>query len=114
MTVVVAYCKRRSSTTKGNMADTMTNEEGPVYDVAEPLSINTLHIKDTPVIFNVNPSYGTTPEIKKQKEFDDDRDYVVSTEEMIKTNTNPSYVPLSVGNNLLDNNPSYHTSCVAV
>jgi len=60
------------------------------------------------VIIDCNPSYGTTQEVKeKKKEFDDNYDYVVSSDEMIKTDTNSSYVPISVGDNVLEDNPSY-------
>jgi len=47
--------------------------------------------------------------VLKKKIKKEDYDYVVSTEEMIKTDTNPSYVPLSVGDNVLDDKPSYQT-----
>ena len=79
----------------------------PAYDVTDQSNSNTSH--DTlnyDVVIDCNPSYGAVPEQKKKN---GDYDYVVSSEELIKTDTNPSYVPISVGDNVLEDNPSYQT-----
>ena len=79
----------------------------PANDVTDQSNSNTSY--DTlkyDVVIDRNPAYGVAPEQKKKK---GDYDYVVSSEEMIKTDTNPSYVPISVGDNVLEDNPSYQT-----
>ena len=115
--VVVLYCRKKSatySTTRGSIATSTKAVTGgvainpnPAYDVTDQSNRNTLNMHDDlkyEVVVDRNPSYGTTPEIKKKKE---DYDYVLCTEEMITTDTNPSYVPISVGDNVLVDNPSY-------
>ena len=119
--VVVLYCRKKSatySTTRGSIATSTKAVTGgvainpnPAYDVTDQSNRNTLNMHDDlkyEVVVDRNPSYGTTPEIKIKKK-KEDYDYVVCTEEMIKTDTNPSYVPISVGDNVLDDNPSYQT-----
>ena len=77
----------------------MTN---PAYDVTDQSNRNTLHMLGDlkyEVELDRNPSYGAgiVPEIKKKK------DYVVGTEEMIKTYTGPihhMYQYHAVGDNL--------------
>jgi len=120
--VVVLYCRLRKksatySITKGSVATSTTATTGevtinpnPAYDVTGQLNRNMLNMYDDlkcEVVVDRNPSYGVISVIKKKKKELDD--YVVSTEEMIKTDTNPSYVPISVGDNVLDDNPSYQT-----
>jgi len=113
------YCKNKSatySTTRGSIAAStktvtgqVTINPNPAYDVIDQSNRITVSLYDDrkhEVELDHNPSYGIVPEKKKKKE---DYDYVVSTEEMIKTDTNPSYVPISVGDNVLDDNPSYQT-----
>ena len=79
----------------------------PAYDVTDQSNSNTSHnTLKYDVVIDRNPSYGAVPEQKKKK---GDYDYVVSSEEMIKIDANPSYVPISVGNNVLEDNPSYQT-----
>jgi len=117
--VVVLYCRlrKKSATYSTSVVTSTTATTGevainpnPAYDVTSQFNRNTLNMYDDvkcEVEVDRNPSYGVISEIKKKKkEFDD---YVVSTEEMIKTDTNPSYVPISVGDNVLDDNPSYQT-----
>jgi len=110
--VVVIYHKKKSSVTTSGNTNTITGSEvvidlNPAYDVTNQSNSNTLNKCDDlkyEVEVDRNPSYGAATEIKKKKE---DYDYVVGTEEMIKTDTNPSYVSISVGDNVLDDNPSY-------
>ena len=112
------YCRIKSATysTRGSITASTKTVSGqvtinpnPAYDVTDQSNRNILNMYDDrkyEVELDHNPSYGVVPEKKKKKE---DYDYVVSTEEMIKTDTNPSYVPLSVGDNIMDDNPSYQT-----
>ena len=112
--VAVVYCKRKSrevtSRTMTPLAAMVKDpvKHNPLFGVSDKDSLLMHDDLNYEVVIDHNPAYGSAPEIKKKKkEFDDDHDYVVSTEEMIKTDTNPSYVPISVGDNVLDDNPSY-------
>jgi len=114
--VFVLHCKNKSSSysTRGStvvMSKVVTGEvtinPNLAYDVTDQSNSNALH--DTlkyDVVIDRNPAYGAVLNQKKKK---GDYDYVVSSDEMIKTDTNPSYVPISVGDNVLEDNPSYQT-----
>ena len=114
-----SYSMKMQSATDKRVEGTRTTEvisgkdssvnPNPTYDTTDQSNNNTLHMYDTlkyEVVLDRNPAYGAIPEQKKEKGH---YNYVVSTEEMIKTDTNPSYVPISVGDNVLDDNPSYQT-----
>jgi len=119
--IVVLCCRKKSATcctTRGMSTDTapaLTNEMAvspsiPLHDIIDQSNRYSLNMHDDhqyEVVLDRNPSYRTIPEKKKKKEFDGDYHYVVSAEEMIKTDTNPSYAPISAGNNVLVDNPSY-------
>jgi len=90
------------------VTEQVTINPNPAYDVADQSNSNAMH--EYEVVIDCNPANGADPETeKKKKEFDDGRYYVVSSEEMIKTDINPSYVLISVGDNVLEDNPSYQT-----
>ena len=61
-----------------------------------------------------NPSYGISAQPKRKRQLNDNYDYVVTDGEMIETDHNPSYVMTTVGNNELQDNPSYQPAFVAV
>ena len=121
--LIVVLCRRKKSATclktRGTSTDTVpaiTNEVAvspsiPLHDIIDQSNRSTLNTRDDhqyEVVLDRNPSYRRiTPKTKKKKEFDDKYHYVVSAEEMIKMDTNPSYVPISAGNSVLVDNPSY-------
>ena len=108
MSAINNIMKGNTKATEAGAADSKVSSPANV-DMTDQSNRSTLHdslVYDA--IIDCNPSYWTTQEVnKKKKEFDDDCDYVVSSEEMIKTDTNPSYVPILVGSNILEDNPSY-------
>ena len=62
-----------------------------------------------------NPAYGgVESQPKRKRQINDYCDYVVSDDEMIETDHNPSYVTTTVGGNELQDNPSYQPAFVAV
>ena len=76
------------------VTEQVTINPNPAYDVADQSNSNAMHDSlKYEVVNDCNPANGADPETKKKKkELDDGRDYVVSSEEMIKTDINPSYM----------------------
>ena len=105
------YCQKLSVIKR---MTTAADNKTLYYDIVKnPPMIKPSH--NTVVTLEHNPAYGgeeTQP--KRKRQLNDNYDYVVSDDEMIETDHNPSYVTTTVGSNELQDNPSYQPAFVPV
>jgi len=70
-------------------------------------------IYDEAVVLKPNPSYDIVVQPKRNRQLND-YEYVVNDDEVISTDHNPSYIPITVGSNQMQDNPAYKPAFSAV
>jgi len=112
--VITMYCKKLSVITKMTTQPTRDLELAAAYHEFGRYVNLTPQTTRSAFTLQPNPSYGVVLQPMRNRELNDNYDYVVSDDEVIKTNQNPSYVPTTVGGNQMEDNPAYNPAFVAV
>ena len=116
ITVIIMYRKKLSVI--ANMTQPTRDAELTDYHevgryVISPFQA-TRSSNNTAVTLQPNPSYGVALQSVRNRELNDNYDYVVSDNEVISTDHNPSYIPTTVGSNQMEDNPAYKPAFVAI